>query len=165
MLDSKVTDWDIVDRTPYGKDVLKTLADACHEHGIKLFFYYSLLDWHHPDYFPRGRTGRDAGRPERGDWKRYLDYMEPSSASSARATARSAASGSTAGGTSPRPTGAWRRTYKIIHELQPGALVGNNHHVGRSPARTSRCSSRTCPARTGGLQQGGDRPTSRWRPA
>src|SRR6266511_6044302 len=75
MFDSKISDWDIVDRTPYKKDVLKMLADECHRQGIKLFFYYSQLDWHHPDYFPRGGTGRDSGRPESGDFARYIDYM------------------------------------------------------------------------------------------
>ena len=76
MFDSKVSDYDIVDRTPYKKDLLKALADECRKQGIKLFFYYSQLDWHHPDYFPRGRTGATPERPETGDWTRYLDYMD-----------------------------------------------------------------------------------------
>lgn len=65
MFDSKATDYDIVDSTPYGKDVLKMLAEECRKQGIKLFFYYSLLDWNRDDYFPRGRTGTGiAGRGE-----------------------------------------------------------------------------------------------------
>lgn len=49
LFDSKVTDWDIVDATPYGKDLLKPLAEACRKHGIKLGFYYSQAqDWNHP---------------------------------------------------------------------------------------------------------------------
>lgn len=49
LFDSKVTDWDIVDATPYGKDLLKPLAEACRAHGIKLGFYYSQAqDWNHP---------------------------------------------------------------------------------------------------------------------
>jgi hypothetical protein len=76
MFDSKVSDYDIVDRTPYGKDVLKALAEECRKQGLKLFFYYSQLDWHHPDYYPRGRTGGDARRPDKGEWNRYLDYMD-----------------------------------------------------------------------------------------
>ena len=44
MFDSQMTDYDIVDSTPYGKDVLKALAEECRKQGIKLFFYYSLLD-------------------------------------------------------------------------------------------------------------------------
>ena len=75
MFDSRVSDYNIVARTPYKKDVLKALAEECRKQGLKLFFYYSQLDWHHPDYFPRGRTGRDAGRPEEGEWSRYIEYM------------------------------------------------------------------------------------------
>jgi alpha-L-fucosidase len=49
LFDSKASKWDIVDATPYGKDLLKPLADACRKHGIKLGFYYSQAqDWNNP---------------------------------------------------------------------------------------------------------------------
>lgn len=49
LFDSKVTDWDMVNATPYGKDLLKPLAEACHKEGIRLGFYYSQAqDWNHP---------------------------------------------------------------------------------------------------------------------
>jgi alpha-L-fucosidase len=49
LFDSKVTDWDVVDATPYGKDLLKPLAKACKKEGIRLGFYYSQAqDWVHP---------------------------------------------------------------------------------------------------------------------
>ena len=148
MFDSKLTRYDIVDATPYGKDPLKALADACHKQGIKLFFYYSLLDWHHPDYFPRGRTGQAAGREEKGDWKPYVAYYQGQVRE--LCTNYGEIGGIWFDGWWDRPDADWDLdgTYRLIHELQPGALVGNNHHVARSPARTSRCSSRTCPART-----------------
>lgn len=47
MWDTKYTDYNIMN-TPYGKDVLKMLADACHKHGMLLSLYYSNPDWHHP---------------------------------------------------------------------------------------------------------------------
>jgi alpha-L-fucosidase len=128
MFDSKVTDWDIADRTPYKKDVLKMLADECQRQGIKLFFYHSQLDWHHPDYYPRGRTGRDAGRPESGEWYRYLDFMD------AQLTELLTNYGPIGGiwfdGWWDRPDADWRlqKTYDLIHRLQPAALVGSNHH-------------------------------------
>ncbi len=49
MWDSKVSDYDIMDRTPYKKDVLKALSKACKKAGIRLCFYHSIMDWHHPD--------------------------------------------------------------------------------------------------------------------
>lgn len=49
--DSKYTDYKITSPlSPYGKDIVKQLADACHKAGLKLGFYYSQPDWHHPDY-------------------------------------------------------------------------------------------------------------------
>ncbi len=49
LFDSKATDWDVVDATPYGKDLLAPLAEACRRHGLKLGFYYSQAqDWCHP---------------------------------------------------------------------------------------------------------------------
>ncbi len=49
LFDSKVTDWDVVDSTLYGRDLLKPLAEACRAHGLKLGFYYShAQDWYHP---------------------------------------------------------------------------------------------------------------------
>jgi alpha-L-fucosidase len=133
MFDTKLTTYDIVDATPYGKDPLKSLADACHKHGIKLFFYYSLLDWHHPDYFPRGRTGKSAGREEKGDWKRYVAYYQGQVRE--LCTNYGEIGGIWFDGWWDRPEADWdlAGTYRIIHELQPGALVGNNHHVAPSP--------------------------------
>jgi len=128
MFDSKVTDWDIVDRTPYKRDVLKMLADECHKQGIKLFFYHSQLDWHHPDYFPRGRTGRETGRPESGDFNKYIDFMN------AQLTELLSNYGEIGGiwfdGWWDRPEAKWRleETYSLIHRLRPAALVGANHH-------------------------------------
>ncbi len=120
--------WNVVDATPYGKDVLKMLAQECHKQGIKLFFYHSHLDWHHPDYYPRGRTGQYSGRPESGDFNRYLDYLD------AQLTELLTNYGPIAGiwfdGWWDRPDADWRleRTYSLIHRLQPAALIGNNHH-------------------------------------
>jgi alpha-L-fucosidase len=129
MFDSKVSDYNIVKKTPYGKDVLKMLADECHAQGIKLFFYHSQLDWHHPDYFPRGFTGVEyTGREEKGDWYRYLDYMD------AQLTELLTNYGPIAGiwfdGMWDKKDDDWRleKTYKLIHQLQPNALIGSNHH-------------------------------------
>ena len=128
MYDSKVSDWDIVDRTPYKKDVLKMLADECHNQGIKLFFYYSQLDWHHPDYWPLGRTGHGLGKPEGGDWYSYLDYQN------AQLTELLTNYGEIGGiwfdGWWDKKTADWQleKTYNLIHDLQPQALIGNNHH-------------------------------------
>ena len=50
MFATHATPYNIVDWTPFKRDPLKELADECQRQGLKLFFYYSQLDWHHPDY-------------------------------------------------------------------------------------------------------------------
>lgn len=70
---SKQGDWNIAS-TPYQKDLLKPLAAACKEAGIKLCFYHSIMDWHHPDYLPRREWDP---RPElKPDFERYVKYMK-----------------------------------------------------------------------------------------
>ena len=128
MFDSKVSDWNIVARTPYKKDPLKMLAEECRKQGLKLFFYHSQLDWHNPDYYPRGRTGQTAGRPERGDWNHYLDYMDAQLRE--LLTNYGPVGGIWFDGWWDKPKADWRlpKTYGMIHQLQPQALVGANHH-------------------------------------
>lgn len=129
MWGTKQNKWNIVDATPYGKDVLKPLAEECRRQGVHLFFYHSHLDWHHPDYYPRGRTGLYSGRPESGDFNRYLDFMD------AQLTELLTEYGDVAGiwfdGHWDKKDANWRlrQTYDLIHKLQPHALVGNNHHL------------------------------------
>ena len=130
---SRVSDWTVPKRTPFGRDVVRELADECARQGIKLFLYYSQLDWHHPDYFPRGQTGGTAGRPASGDWYRYLDYMD------AQLTELLTNYGPIGGiwfdGVWDRPTADWRleRSYALIHRLQPAALVIPNNHEAPRP--------------------------------
>ena len=64
-----------VDGTPFKRDIIKELAEACKRHGIKLHLYYSHLDWGREDY-PVGRTGRGTGRPkEKANWPSYFNFM------------------------------------------------------------------------------------------
>jgi len=120
--------YNIVDATPYGKDVIRMLAEECQKQGLKLFLYHSHLDWHHPDYFPRGRTGQHSGRPESGDFNRYLDYLDAQLRE--LLTNYGPIGGIWFDGWWDRPDADWRlqKTYALIHSLQPAALIGNNHH-------------------------------------
>ena len=129
MFASGLTDYDIADATPFRPDPLKALADACHQEKIKLFFYYSLLDWHHPDYLPLGKTGVSAGRDAKGDWKKYIAYYQGQVRE--LCTKYGAIGGIWFDGWWDKPDADWdlAGTYRLIHELQPAALVANNHHV------------------------------------
>ncbi len=73
LFNSKATDWDVVDATPYGKDLLKPLADACHRQGLKLGFYYSQAqDWNHPG---GAASGGHWDKAQDGDMDVYLDKI------------------------------------------------------------------------------------------
>ncbi len=131
MFDTKYSDYNVVDATPFKRDILKELADECHKQGIRLHLYYSHLDWYREDY-PWGRTGRGTGRsnPE-GNWPSYYQFMNNQLTELL---------------TNYGPIGAiwfdgwwdqdqnpdfdWQLPgqYELIHKLQSACLVGNNHH-------------------------------------
>lgn len=128
MFATRTSPYNIVDWTPFGRDPLKELADECHRQGIKLFFYYSQLDWHHPDYWPRGGTGLKTGRPASGTWEAYLDFMDRQLEE--LLTRYGSIGGIWFDGMWDKPDAPWRleRTYALIHRLQPAALIIPNHH-------------------------------------
>ncbi len=140
MFDTKANNYDIIDSSPYKRDILKMLAEECRKEGIKLFFYYSLLDWHNDDYFPRGRTGNDIPGRNEGNWENYIEFMK------IQLTELLSNYGDIGG---IWLDGHWDQKewdgekfgklkvdwhydelYSLIHELQPHALIGNNHHIG-----------------------------------
>jgi alpha-L-fucosidase len=110
------------------------LAEECHRQGIKLFFYYSQLDWHNPDYYPRGKTAWDNGRPNQGDWNAYLDnYMNGQLRE--LLTNYGEIGGVWFDGMWDKPDADWhlQKTYALIHQLQPAALIIPNHHETPKP--------------------------------
>ncbi len=73
LFDSKRTDYDVMG-TPFRRDIMKELADACRQEGLRICWYHSIMDWHHPDYLPRRPWDP---RPERvPDFNRYLDHLK-----------------------------------------------------------------------------------------
>ena len=127
--------YNIVDGTPFGRDVAKELAEACKRQGVNLHFYYSLLDWRRNDY-PIGRTGLRTGRTPQPDYDSYFNFMKRQI-------------GELLGGQYGDVKALWfdgywdhetdslpfdwrmEELYSYIHGLKPACLIGNNHH--RSP--------------------------------
>lgn len=73
LFDSKHTDFDVMS-TPFQRDIMQELADACRRHGLRLCWYHSIMDWRHPDYLPR-RTW-EADRPVGdADFDRFRRYL------------------------------------------------------------------------------------------
>lgn len=72
---SKVSDYDIVDYTPFKRDILKELTDACKAAGIKMCFYHSIMDWHQPDAKAAKYPHQATQKP---NWAKYRDeYLKP----------------------------------------------------------------------------------------
>ena len=74
MWDTAQTDFKVTN-SPYGKDILASLADACHRRGFPLCLYYSVADWHHPSYPNQGRSHELDG-PQPGDAPDFDAYLE-----------------------------------------------------------------------------------------
>lgn len=151
--------YNIVDATPFHRDIIKELSEECARQGITLNFYYSHLDWSHPAY-PTGWTGQRTGRdPSLFDWPTYYKYMN------AQLTELL---------TNYGPIGAiwfdgmwdhdpdkeqwdWNLSdqYALIHSLQPACLIGNNHHKAAYPGEDFQIFERDLPGEnTAGFSEG-----------
>ena len=128
LFNSRYTDYDMMS-TPSKRDILMELADECRRQKIKLCFYYSIIDWYHPDYLPRGAGDK---RPTEGaDFSRYITYMKKQLRELI---------------TNYGPLGVlwfdgeWESTwthkhgkalYSYVRSLQPGILINNRVDKGR----------------------------------
>lgn len=131
MWDSKVSDYNIVKATPFKRDVVKELVEACRAEGIKVMFYYSLLDWKRDEYLPAVMTGKDIpGRdPSKGDWAKYIAFMKGQLTELLTNYGR--IDGIWFDGHWDKKEANWHydELYSHIHKLQPQCLIGNNHHI------------------------------------
>ncbi len=73
LFDTKQTDHSVM-HTPFKRDIMKEMADACRKHGLKICWYHSIMDWHHPDYTPR--RDWETRSAEGADFDRYVAYMK-----------------------------------------------------------------------------------------
>ena len=63
--------------TPYQRDVVGLLADACHKRHVPLCLYYSIADWNQPNYPNQGRSHELAPQPgDSPDWDKYLEFLK-----------------------------------------------------------------------------------------
>ncbi len=74
LFDSQLTDYDVVDATPFKRDILKELSEECHRQGIKICWYHSIMDWHHPDYLPRRNWEKRSSAG--ADYDQYVKYLK-----------------------------------------------------------------------------------------
>jgi len=76
LFDSKLTKFNTMN-TPYGKDIIKQLSDACHRRNVPLCLYYSIADWNQPNYPNEGRHHELPPQPgDSPDWMKYLEFLK-----------------------------------------------------------------------------------------
>ncbi len=80
MFNTKATDYNVVKATPWHKDPLKALSEACRKYGVRFCVYYSIMDWHSPY---QGASQPSTVRPtynpthfKPGDKAKYIAYMK-----------------------------------------------------------------------------------------
>lgn len=135
MYDTALSDYKVTN-TPFRRDPIAELAEACARHGVKLGFYVSLLDWHHPAYRFRAESGLA--------WEDYLGFLHGQVRELCTQYGEIAAIWFD--GDWPRhaitpeneyflPGGSfeYEKLYDMIHELQPDAVIENNRHAEPLP--------------------------------
>lgn len=131
MFNTQYSDYNIVKATPFKRDVLKELADACKKYNIDLHLYYSHLDWDRDDYYPLGLTGQGTGRTTHGEWKTYYEFMNNQLRELLTKYGKIGAiwfDGWWDHDIHPNFDWELDNQYAMIHQLQPACLIGNNHH-------------------------------------
>jgi alpha-L-fucosidase len=75
MWDTKTTDYNVTN-TPYGKDILAMYHKAFEKKGLRAGYYFSIMDWHHPDYLPRLEWEAEARPAGKAKLPRFVKYMQ-----------------------------------------------------------------------------------------
>lgn len=132
MFKTAESNYNIVEATPFGRDVVGELSDACQRQGIALHLYYSILDWRRCDY-PIGRTGRHTGRQLSPNYETYFGFMK--NQLSELLTNYGPIRAIWLDGYWDHDADTilfdWRmeELYRHVHTLKPACLIGNNHHI------------------------------------
>jgi len=160
MFDTKYSDWGIMG-TPYARDVLKMLSEECQKQGIRLFCYYSLTDFYRPDYC-QGNVKKGKGIKGECNWDSYIQFMK--NQLTEILTNYGPIYGIWFDGhwdqverlkneRNGKQLREWKydEIYKLIHDLQPGCMIVNNHHLATFPGEDFQTFERDLPgSNTGG---------------
>ena len=124
MFDAPGTEYKITN-TPFGRDICKELSEACRKAGIRLGFYYSPPDMHHPGYRDTSKPSVKnwLGEPKRKEWSSYLDYME--SHIRKLLTDYGEVSIIWFDGLCNHEKYDTPRFHRLVHELSPGTLIND----------------------------------------
>jgi len=158
MFDTKASDYNIVKATPYAHDVIKDLDEACLKEGLKLQFYYSILDWEREDY-PIGNSGKFSGRKgDQQDYNHYFNFMKAQVKELlTQYHTRALWFDGYWDHRKDEVPFDWRMPefYNYIHSINPDCLICNNHHIAPIDGEDYQTFERDLPGRnTAGFSEG-----------
>jgi alpha-L-fucosidase len=173
MFNTQYSNWSIMN-TPYGKDVLKMLAEECLKQDIRLFCYYSLADFCRADYC-QGNVKKGTGIEGECNWEEYLQFMK--NQLTEILTNYGPIYGiwfdghwdqvnTLANNRTGNQKRAWKynEIYKLIHDLQPGCMIVNNHHLAPFPGEDYQTFERDLPGENTGAGYSADAKVSQALP-
>ena len=129
MFDAHNTDWKVTN-APAGRDLVRELTEAFEAEGLKVGFYYSIMDWHHPDYLPRMDFEAESRPSEGHDVMDYIKYMREQIAQLMTEYGEAPFVLWYDGGwmNAPEELGA-AETNAYARSLHPGLLINDRHHT------------------------------------
>ncbi|QXP53892.1 alpha-L-fucosidase [Cellulophaga sp. HaHa_2_95] len=136
--DSKVSDYDVIDKAPFKRDVIKELSEACKKQGIKFCFYYSIVDWHHPqaqgNLYPNYNISQhdDPTVVNSKFPKYYKNYMKPQVKELLTNYGDVGVVWFDGDWISDYTTEMGKDLYSYIRDIQPNTIVNNRVDKGRT---------------------------------
>ncbi len=130
LFDSKYTDFDVMS-TPFQRDILKELSAACHKAGLKMCWYHSIMDWHHPDYLPRRDWEKDRSA-EGADLDRYVRHMKNQLRELVKNYGEIGVLWFDGEWENTWNQGRGKDLYNYVRNLQPNIIINNRVGAGRS---------------------------------
>ncbi|WP_299669117.1 alpha-L-fucosidase [uncultured Polaribacter sp.] len=134
--DSKVSDYDIMDSSPFKRDVIKELSDACKRAGIIFCFYHSIVDWHHPqaqgNLFPNYNAGQKDQTIVNPEFPKYYEnYLKPQVKELLTNYGDIGVVWFDGDWIADYTTEMGKELYDFIREIQPNTIINNRVDKGR----------------------------------
>jgi alpha-L-fucosidase len=134
--DSKITDYDIMEASPFKRDIVSELAEACERGGIKFCFYHSIVDWHHPQaqapLYPNYNAGQKDQSVVNPEFPKYYEnYLKPQVKELLTNYGDIGVVWFDGDWIADYTTEMGKEFYDYIREIQPNTIVNNRVDKGR----------------------------------
>ncbi len=134
--DSKITDYDVMDASPFKRDIVKELAEACKKADIRFCFYHSIVDWHHPQaqapLYPNYNAGQKDQTVVNPEFPKYYEnYLKPQVTELLTNYGDIGVVWFDGDWIADYTTEMGKELYRYIREIQPNTIINNRVDKGR----------------------------------